>query len=299
MNYDMKFLVTGSTGLVGSQIVKDLAKSDHTIYSSYNNSKPYNGIPVHLELTNTGDIIKTVEGIKPDVIIHLAAITNVDLCEKEKDLALQINAKATELLSKQAAKNGSFFVYVSTDYVFDGEKGMKKESDTPNPVDYYGYSKYQGELAVQDMASNWCIVRTSTPFGLHDSRQSFPSFVIDNLKAKKEINVVTDQYTSPTHVPNLSQMLIEISTRQILGVIHLAGATRISRYNMALMVSEKLHLDKNLLKQASINDMKNWIAKRPKDSSLDVSKATQLLKEKPLTVEQGLNDFIQNMRDFQ
>lgn len=291
----MKFLVTGSTGLVGSQVVKDLAKSEHQVYACYNASKPQTGIPVSLELTNTENIIKTIQNIKPDIIIHLAAMTNVDLCEKEKDLALKINAKATEILSKQAAKHGSFFVYVSTDYVFDGEKGMKRESDITNPVDYYGYSKYQGELAVQDMASSWCIARTSTPYGIHDTKKSFPTFVIENLQAKKEINVVTDQYTSPTYVPNLSQMLNEISTRQILGVIHLAGATRISRYDMAAIVAEKLDLDKSLLKQSNIKDM-NWTAKRPKDSSLDVSKAIQILKEKPITAEQGLDRLVNEMR---
>ncbi len=288
----MKFLVTGSTGLVGSQLVKDLVKSGHLVYSCYNNSKSYHGTPVHLDLANHSKIIETVASIRPDVILHLAAMTNVDLCEKEKELALQINAKSTEILSKQAAKNGSFFVYVSTDYVFDGNNGMKKESDTPNPVDYYGYSKYHGEIAVQDMASSWCIARTSTPFGMHDTRQSFPTFVIDNLQAKKEVSAIIDQYTSPTYVPNLSQMLIEISTRQILGVIHLAGATKISRYDLAKLVAEKLGLDTNLLKQTNIKDMIHWTAKRPLDSSLDVSKATQILNEKPLTIEEGLDRFI-------
>ena len=103
----MKFLVTGSTGLVGSQLVKDLVKSGHLVYSCYNNSKSYHGTPVHLDLANHSKIIETVASIRPDVILHLAAMTNVDLCEKEKELALQINAKSTEILSKQAAKNGS------------------------------------------------------------------------------------------------------------------------------------------------------------------------------------------------
>jgi len=291
----MKFLVTGSAGLVGSQVVQDLAKSEHQVYSCYGQSKPRKGIPVQLDLVNNDNIIQVVEDTKPDVIIHLAAMTNVDLCEKEKDLALKINAQATGTLAKQAARHGSFFVYVSTDYVFDGEKGMKRESDMPSPVDYYGYSKYQGELAIQDMASSWCIARTSTPFGMHHTKKSFPVFVAENLRAKKEITIVTDQYTSPTYVPNLSQMLIEISTRQILGILHLAGATRISRYDMATLVAQKLGLEKSLLKPASINDM-NWIAKRPKDSSLDISKATQILKVKPIPVEEGLDRFISEIK---
>ena len=291
----MKFLVTGSAGLVGSQVVQDLSKSEHQVYSCYGQSKPSKGIPTKLDLVNNDTIIQVVGDIKPDVVIHLAAMTNVDLCEKEKELALKINSKATQTLAKQAARHGSFFVYVSTDYVFDGETGMKKESDMPSPVDYYGNSKYHGELAVQDMASSWCIARTSTPFGMHHTKKSFPIFVAENLRAKKEITIVTDQYTSPTYVPNLSQMLMEISTRQILGVIHLAGATRISRYDMATLVAEKLGLEKSLLKPTSINDM-NWVAKRPRDSSLDVSKATQILQEKPLTVEEGLDRFMSEIK---
>lgn len=291
----MKFLVTGSAGLVGSQVVKDLAESNNQIYSCYHNSKPEFGTPTQMDLTNFENMTKVIENIKPDIIIHLAAMTNVDLCEKETDLALKINAKATEIISKQAAKHDSFFVYVSTDYVFDGEKGMKKENDSTNPIDHYGKSKLEGENAVRDLASSWCIARTSTPFGIHPQKKSFPLFVIENLQAKKEINVITDQYTSPTYVPNLSRMIIEIATRQIVGIMHVGGATRISRYEMAEMIADKLSLDKKLFKPTTINEM-NWIAKRPKDSSLDVSKAFAILNEKPQAIEQSLDYFIQELR---
>lgn len=291
----MKFLVTGSAGLVGSQIIRDLAESNHQIYSCYYHSKPELGIATPMDLANSENIIKAVENAKPDVIIHLAAMTNVDQCETEKDLALQINAKSTETLARQAAKQGSFFVYVSTDYVFDGKMGMKKETDLPNPINHYGKSKLEGEKKVQDMESNWAIARTSTPFGIHGTKKSFPLFVAENLQAKKEINVITDQYTSPTYTPNLSRMLIEIATRQIQGIIHLAGATRISRYDMAYLVTSKLGLEKNLLKPVSIKDM-NWAAKRPVDSSLDVTKATMILREKPLAIEQSLDLFLKQIR---
>jgi len=221
-------------------------------------------------------------------------MTNVDLCEKEKDLAMKINAIATEILAKQAAKNNSFFVYVSTDYVFDGGEGMKKENDEPNPVDYYGRSKLEGERSLMKLASSWCIARTSTPYGLHSTKSTFPIWVANKLKENTEITVVTDQHTSPTYVPNLSRMLIEIARRQIVGIFHVSGATRISRYDMAEKLADKLKLSKTLLLTSSIEKM-NWIAKRPKDSSLDISKALDILKEKPLDIEQGLDSLVKQM----
>jgi dTDP-4-dehydrorhamnose reductase len=290
----MKFLVTGSTGLVGSQLVKDLTKQNHTVYSCYHDVIPKYGITTKLDLTNPDDIKKTINEISPNVIIHLAAMTGVDLCEIEQDLAMTINAEATKILAEQAAKNDCFFVYVSTDYIFDGKNGMKKENDSPNPLGFYGKSKLAGENSLNNLASSWCIARTSTPFGVHSTKKSFPLWVKENLESKKEISVLTDQYTSPTYVPNLSQMLIEVATKQITGIIHLAGASRISRFSLAEMVANRLNLDKTLLKPTTIPQM-NWKAQRPKDSSLDVSLATEILEEKPQKIEQSLELFLSEL----
>ncbi|MDH3765150.1 MAG: dTDP-4-dehydrorhamnose reductase [Nitrosopumilus sp.] len=290
----MKFLVTGSAGLVGSQVVKDLIIQNHQVYSCYNNSIPQDGIPTKLDLANQNDIKNILNEIQPDVIIHLAAMTGVDLCEIEQDLAMTINAKSTETLANESAKQKSFFVYVSTDYVFDGKLGMRKESDSQNPLGFYGKSKLTGEISVNRLASGWCIARTSTPFGVHPTKKSFPLWVKENLELKKEISVLTDQYTSPTYVPNLSKMLIEIATRQITGMIHLAGANRISRYTLAEMVADKLNLDKTLLKPVKITEM-NWKAQRPQDSSLDVSLATEILEEKPQKIGQSLDLFLSEL----
>jgi len=288
----MKFLVTGSAGLIGSQVVKDLAKQNHTVYSCYHDEKPENGISIQLDLTDQEKIIHTLQEIKPDRIIHLAAMTNVDLCETEKEMATLLNAKATETIAKQAAKQNAFFLYVSTDYVFDGTNGMKNEDDLTNPLGYYGKSKLEGELALNKIAAGWCIARTSTPFGIHNKKKSFPIWVKENLEAKKEISVVVDQFTSPTYLPNLSKMLIEVVTRQITGILHLSGATRISRYDLASIIADKLNLDKALLKPISINEIK-WKAKRPKDSSLDISLANEILVEKPMTIQQSLKLFLE------
>ena len=286
----MKFLVTGSAGLIGSQVVQDLENQNHTVYSCYHTTKPTHGIPIQLDLTDSEKIIQALQETKPDRIIHLAAMTNVDLCETEKELATLLNLNATETLAKQASKQNIFFVYVSTDYVFDGIQGMKKEDDTTNPLGFYGKSKLEGELSLNNLASGWCIARTSTPFGIHQTKKSFPLWVKENLESKKEIPVLVDQFTSPTYVPNLSKMLIEITTKQITGIIHLAGASRISRYELANMVCDKLNLDKSLLIPTKTDEM-NWKAQRPKDSSLDVSYAAEILEEKPQKIERSLELF--------
>ncbi len=290
----MKFLITGSSGLVGSQVVKDLISQNHTVYSCYHDEFPQHGIPVQLDLTNQNNVTKILLEIEPDRIIHLAAMTNVDLCEIEQDLAIKINSNATKYLVKQAAKQQIFFVYVSTDYIFDGINGMKKENDIPNPLGFYGKSKLEGETILNNMASNWCIARTSTPFGSHLTKKNFPLWVKENIDAKKEIPVLTDQFTSPTYVPNLSKMLIEVATRQITGIIHLAGATRISRYDFAKLITNKLNLDQKFIIPTKTDQM-NWKAKRPKDSSLDVSLATEILKEKPYKIEQSLDLFLSEL----
>jgi dTDP-4-dehydrorhamnose reductase len=293
----MKFLITGSAGLIGSQVVRDLIQKNHTVYSCYHNKKSLQGIPTPLDLLDENQIIQTLQQIQPDRIIHLAAMTGVDLCETEKELATMINTKATETLAKQAAKLNTFFLYVSTDYIFNGINGMKKEDDTTNPLGFYGKSKLEGELALNKLASNWCIARTSTPFGIHPTKKSFPLWIKENLEAKKEIPVLVDQFTSPTYVPNLSKMLIEITTRQINGIIHVSGATKISRYAFAELIADNLNLDKNLLIPSKIDSM-NWKAQRPKDSSLDVSLAIESLNEKPQKIEQSLELFIKKLNSL-
>ncbi len=290
-----RILVTGSAGLVGSQVIKDLAEENKNIFSCYYNSKPSFGNAIFLDLADKQNIVDVMEKTKPDAVIHLAAMTNVDLCETQQATAMSINADATEVLARESAKQHAFFVYISTDYVFDGYVGMRKESDMPNPICIYGKSKLEGEKRIEKLTSPWAIARISTPFGMDPTKKSFPVWVKENLEKNQEISVFVDQYTSPTYVPNLSKMLIEIVTKKITGIIHVSGASRISRYNMAELVAKKLNLDRRFLKPISINEIQ-WVAKRPKDSSLDVSHATSILENKPLTIEQGLDLFSNSQR---
>ena len=168
---------------------------------------------------------------------------------------------------------------------------MFKNKFIHNPLGFYAKSKLIGEKSIQKFSSDWCIARTSSIFGLHPTKKSFPTWVIENLQKQKQIDVLSDQFTSPTYVPNLSKMLIEISERHLNGIFHVAGATKISRYEMASIISDKLNLDEKLLRKILINELK-LEAPRPKDSSLNISKATSILNEKPQKINQSLNLFI-------
>jgi len=282
-----KILVTGSAGLIGTQIVKDLLDNHKQVYACYNKTKPELGIITHLDLTKKDDIVNTMNRIKPDVVIHLGAMTDVELCETETELAKKINTDATEILALESEKYNTFFVYMSTDYVFDGKVGMKKENDKTNPINFYGKSKLDGERVFKKITTPNVIVRTSTPFGLHSKKISFPIWVKKNLELEKEISVVVNQYTSPSYVPNISKMIIEIMERKITGIIHLAGATKISRYDFAVQISKIINVNKQFLKLTKMDQM-DWKAQRPADSSLSVSKANKILKSKPEKIEDSL-----------
>ncbi len=293
----MRILITGATGLIGRELSSIAVNLGHDVYSAQHKARPEFGKPTDLDINDTCSVESCFKRVSPDAIIHLAALTNVDQCEAERELALQANAKAVETIAKEANKYDSHLVHVSTDYVFDGEKGMYSESDKPNPVNWYGESKLKGEEAVERHASSWCIARTSTPYALHPNKKSFPVLVVEKLSSGLEMQVLDDQYTSPTYVSNLAKMLIEIAERKYQGIIHVSGSSRVSRLDLAKLLANKLDLNRSLLKPIKMQDIK-WVAKRPRDSSLNVTKAISVLTTKPESIEQGLESFCKELKVF-
>jgi dTDP-4-dehydrorhamnose reductase len=161
---------------------------------------------------------------------------------------------------------------------------------------YYKITKMMGEQELRYCNSeNWCIARTSTPFGVHAKKLTFPLFVMKNLSQKNEIRVLTDQITSPTYAPILAEMLIEIIENRVRGFIHVSGSSQISRFNPALEIASVFDLDKNLLKPISTTEMK-WKAPRPKNSSLSIIKAYNTLTKKPIGFKESLLQFATQLR---
>jgi len=284
----MRILVTGASGLLGNKVIKLALKRGHEVYSIYKEHPISIGKSIKLDITSYRELHDVISRIKPDVIIHTAAYTDVDGCEMNKDLAWKVNAEATKHIAIISAKVSSYLIYISTDYVFDGSKGLYSEEDIPNPISYYGYTKLKGEEFVREYAKEWCIARTSVIYGwgLHH-KMNFATWLISNLKQGKEVKVLIDQYVSPTLNINLAQMILEMAERRLSGILHTAGRTRVSRFMFALSLAETFGLNVSLIKPAKMEEM-NWKAKRPKDSSLNVNKAISMLKTKPLELHEAL-----------
>ena len=284
----MKILVTGVSGLLGQKMAQLALEKRHEVYSIYKEHVVTLGTPIKLDLTDHEKLLKVISERKPDAVIHTAAYTDVDGCEINRDLAWKVNAEATKHVAMASASINSHLTYVSTDYVFDGEKGFYSEEDSPNPISYYGYTKLKGEEFVKEYAGEWCIARASVIYGWGPAyKQNFATWLINNLNQRKELKVLRDQYVSPTLNTNLAQMLLEIAERKITGTLHTAGAARVSRHEFALKLAEVFSLNMDLVKPAKMNEMP-WKAKRPGDSSLNVSKALALLIQKPLKIHQSL-----------
>lgn len=283
----MRLLVTGASGLLGHKVAQLALSKGHEVFSIYRDHPTNLGKPIKLDLTDQSQISETISKVKPQEIVHTAAYTDVDGCEINQDLAWKANAEATKNLAIASARVDSHLTYVSTDYVFDGEKGLYTEEDKPNPISYYGHTKLKGEEFVKEHAEQWCIARASAIYGWGQTpKLNFATWLINSLNQGKEVKVLTDQYVSPTLNTNIAEMLLEIAERNMTGIVHAAGATRVSRHEFALELARVFNLNSDLIKPAKTHEM-SWKAKRPKDSSLNVNKAVALLNKKPLTLKQA------------
>ena len=280
----MKIFITGGSGLFGSKVAEIAQARGDEVFSGYAHNLPEYGRAVKFDLLDEKTISELVGKIEPEVIIHSAALTDVDRCEREQELAYKMNVDGTRAIATAAEKAGSFLIYISTDYVFDGLCGMYREDDRPNPVSYYGYSKLQGEQFCRGCIARTCVIYGSRPAS---GKVNFALWLLSNLNSGKEVRVVTDQFITPTLNTNLAAMVLEAADRRLCGVYNLVGATRISRYDYALELAREFDLDKSLILPSRMADL-TWAAKRPIDSSLDTSKARAELMERPLPLNKAL-----------
>jgi dTDP-4-dehydrorhamnose reductase len=279
-----ELLVIGG-GLLGRAVARASRKSFRT-------SVTYNSHPLQLEgcatyqmdITGSVDLIRR---LKPQYIVLTAALTDVDACEVDRIAAWKANALGPKNVALAARDICAKLIYVSTDYVFDGERGLFREGDPTSPINYYGESKLAGESAVQETLEDYAITRTSVLYGWNPLRLNFVTWAVQEMKRGARINIVNDQYNSPTLSSNLADMIL--SLRDMTGIFHTAGSERINRYDFALKIARAFGLDESLVNPIK-SDQLNWKARRPRDSSLNISSVSRFTK--PLNVEEGLKAMV-------
>src|SRR2546425_2916392 len=202
----MRLLVTGASGLLGAKIVQTAIVGGHDVFSSYKEHPSTNGKPVQLDQTHEGQVKETIARVQPQAIINTAALSDVDFCEENPDAAFLVNSESVSYLATVAREIGSFLLQVSTDYVFDGEKGSYSEPDPPHPVNKYGLSKLQGEQAARSTGEDsWCVARSSVIFGWgRPCRPNAATYVCEKLSKHDTVRMVQDQHCSPTFNTNLA-----------------------------------------------------------------------------------------------
>ncbi|MBW9221802.1 dTDP-4-dehydrorhamnose reductase [Methanothermococcus sp. SCGC AD-155-C09] len=286
-----RILIIG-LGMIGYELINKFQNLNYDVHIITRSDKGYfKNIPKYLlDITNRERLFETVNKISPDFVVNTAAITNVDLCEDKRELAYKTNALAPGYLGEVCRDLNIPLCHISTDYVFDGEKGNYTEEDSINPINYYGWAKAQGEIILNNLNyEDITILRISVPYCFSPVKDNFFTWVLKGLKGGKEINAVIDQWNTPTYVHELTEGIFKIYEKDIRGLYHFGGGEKVSRYEFALKVAKIFGFDRELINPIKSSDL-GWKAKRPKDTSLNNTKIQEKLNIKLKSLEESLKD---------
>jgi len=289
----MKILVTGANGLLGYKLIQLLStKSDITTVATAR--KKVNDLPqgvdfFELDITNHDQTIEVLLATKPDVVISAAAMTQVDQCETEREQCWMANVVGIENLVEGCEKINCHLVHVSTDFIFDGSFGPLDETAIPNPVNFYGESKLAGEQVIKKSKLNWAILRTVLVFGITPdlSRSNIVLWVKKSLEDGKTINVVNDQWRTPTLAEDLAVGCYLAASQKATGIYHISGEELMTPFDIAQHTAEFFKLDKSLIKAADSSTFKQPAARPPKTGFI-ITKAKTELGYQPHSFSEGL-----------
>ncbi|WP_460635044.1 SDR family oxidoreductase [Larkinella harenae] len=289
-----RILITGSNGLLGQKLVHLLTQAPDveliaTARGTNRLPESNNYVYQSMDITNRQQVLDVVSQTKPAVIIHTAAMTNVDQCEAEKDACWAQNVSAVEYLVEACRANNTFLVHVSTDFIFDGSAGPYSEEAEANPISFYGWSKYAAEKAVIHSGIPWAIARTVLVYGIaHDmSRTNIILWVKKSLEEGKTIKVVTDQWRSPTLAEDLAQGCWLIADQKAEGIFNISGKDFLTPYEMAIKTADYFQLDKSLITQADSSTF-TQPARRPPRTGFVLDKPRRVLGYEPKSFEEGI-----------
>jgi dTDP-4-dehydrorhamnose reductase len=289
----MKILVTGANGLLGYKLIQQLGKTlgVTTIATA---RKQIADLPpavqfLELDITNHDQTMEVLSSEKPDVVINTAAMTQVDQCETEREQCWTANVIGVENVVEACEKNNIHLVHVSTDFIFDGSHGPLDETAKPKPVNFYGESKLAGEQIVQKSKLNWAILRTVLVFGVTPdlSRSNIVLWVKKSLEDGKVINVVNDQWRTPTLAEDLAMGCYLAASQKATGIYHISGEEMMTPYDIAQETADFFKLDKSLIKAADSSTFKQPAARPPKTGFI-IAKAKKELGYHPHSFREGL-----------
>ncbi|MEN9385972.1 MAG: dTDP-4-dehydrorhamnose reductase [Bacteroidota bacterium] len=287
-------LITGSNGLLGQKLVDLLSKEDNIQLIA--TAKGDNRLPNQegyvyqsLDITDSQQVNEVFAAFKPQIVIHTAAMTNVDTCESDLEGCESLNVKAVEYIVQACEKQGSFLCHLSTDFIFDGADGPYDEEATPNPISIYGESKLKAEKIIQASSIRWAIARTVLVFGIVPdmSRTNIILWVKKSLEEGKQINVVTDQFRTPTLAEDLAMGCWLIAQKEAEGIFNISGEELLTPYEMAIQTAEYFHLPKELIKPADSSTF-TQPAKRPPRTGFILDKAKRVLGYQPRSFNEGI-----------
>ena len=268
----MKILITGAFGQLGQVLSSTLSNYNEVIRTLKNKFDNEEGLI--LDITNKILLREVINITKPDLIINLAALTNVDYCEQKPDLAKQINLFGVENICEVFPGK---IIQISTDYVFDGKNGPYSENDTVCPISIYGNTKLDAEKIILSHNSNNLIIRTNVLYsGNLNSNASFLGWVVNSLKNKNKISVVEDQINNPTWTQSLTNVICLCIKNHISGLVNWGDKDYLNRYDFALKIAKVFNLDSTFIKPILTKDL-NQVAKRPLKSGLISKKLENIL----------------------
>lgn len=297
----MKILITGSNGLLGQKLVYKLRNRPEItcIATARGENRLVNkdGYTYEtLDITSNDNVVSVFKKYLPDVVINTAAMTNVDACETEREACWAMNVSSVEYqvqaLESLQSQNPSYkphFIHLSTDFIFDGTHGPLDESEKPNPLSYYAESKLAAEKIVQRSKLKWAIARTVLVYGIVDnmSRSNIVLWVKSNLEQGKKINVVDDQFRTPTLAEDLADGCILIAEKKAEGIYNISGKDFYSILELAQTVADYYGLDKSLINPSKSTDIKQP-AKRPPITGFIIDKAINDLGYNPHSFVEGI-----------
>ncbi|MFH0764964.1 MAG: SDR family oxidoreductase [Calditrichota bacterium] len=277
----MRILITGSNGLLGQKLTRNFLTHGHDLIgldlhdSPYISDAPYRYI--QQDMTFRKAALETIRRVEPDVIIHTAAMTGVDRCELERETCWKINVEATDTVVTGAVKTGARVVFISTDYVFDGSAGPYSESDSPNPINYYGRSKLAAENLVRGGGAPHIIFRTIVLYGAAiNANACFLTWLLGKLRLNRQVFIVTDQWGNATLADDLASAVERGVLLGREGLFHVGGRDYLTRFEFAVRVARFFGLDESLI-QPITTDKLQQPAKRPLRSGLEIDYAEREL----------------------